>query len=548
MPPKNTSGESKQGLVITIVILVLMVIGLGIGTYYGFALQADITKQKTDAVASEAAKTKSRDWEHFKYLVLKSFMGYATKDELTELGTLWDKYNVNPPQLGAGEADKQAFDDLVRKFTNDLGWNQAQKIPQATLVDKLAELTKSSQDLQTQLDKTQTTDKATMDQLKADLEANRVKESKLVDDLAKAKAETLATQDQKSAAFVQASDTINKLTQENLQKQNEAKTSQEEAAKSVAKVSRERDDLKNTIEKIRPTNITVDYAKTQLPQGRIINLDPSLRFAYINLGSTDNIQPGLSFSVYPAGSNGKAQLYSTNAQGETSLNPPKARVEVVRIVQAHMSECKLYDDRPESVRDANPVQVGDLIYNPAWSPTMQEHIALAGLIDLTGEGRDNTQELIRDLGKQNIVVDEYLDLKDVQIKGPGMNYKTKYLVIGEVPTFDQGTPIQEGNPQADRKREILTKMTDIQTEATQKGIQRIKARDFLAMIGFRMPRSYTQPEFQNRSGVMEGGQGGTATPPATPGAAGGTPGGAGAAPGGAGATPAAGAGTPGGGR
>jgi hypothetical protein len=37
MPPKRAAAESKQGLVITLVLFILLTLGLGVATYYGFA-------------------------------------------------------------------------------------------------------------------------------------------------------------------------------------------------------------------------------------------------------------------------------------------------------------------------------------------------------------------------------------------------------------------------------------------------------------------------------------------------------------------------------
>ena len=47
---------------------------------------------------------------------------------------------------------------------------------------------------------------------------------------------------------------------------------------------------------------------------------------------------------------------------------------------------------------------------------MREHVAIIGLIDLMGDGKDNTAELVRNLTRQGIIVDAYLDLKDKTLK------------------------------------------------------------------------------------------------------------------------------------
>src|SRR5207245_9922475 len=101
----------------------------------------------------------------------------------------------------------------------------------------------------------------------------------------------------------------------------------------------------------------------------------------------------------------------------------------------------------------NPTQPKDVLVNPAWSPTMQQHVAVAGLIDFTGDGRDQMDEFMKTLTRQNIVVDAYLDLKDATLKGK-MDLKTDYLIMGDQPEFTANTTLREGDPRFDRKMEI----------------------------------------------------------------------------------------------
>ena len=39
----------------------------------------------------------------------------------------------------------------------------------------------------------------------------------------------------------------------------------------------------------------------------------------------------------------------------------------------------------------DPIIVNDALFNVAWSPSLKQHISVAGLIDLTGDGSDNTE-------------------------------------------------------------------------------------------------------------------------------------------------------------
>jgi hypothetical protein len=160
-------------------------------------------------------------------------------------------------------------------------------------------------------------------------------------------------------------------------------------------------------------------------------------------------------------------------------------VEVANVLGPHLSRARVTE-----LSDPNrePILTGDLLLNPTWSPNLKQHVAVAGLIDLTGDGTNDTAQLIRGLERQGIVVDEYLDLKDLKRKGPKMTSKTTFLILGDQPTFDEAQSINTGDVRTERKIEALKQIGAMQTEATQLGITVIPYRKFLAVIGYPTTR------------------------------------------------------------
>src|SRR5262249_22119001 len=118
----------------------------------------------------------------------------------------------------------------------------------------------------------------------------------------------------------------------------------------------------------------------------------------------------------------------------------------------------------------DPVLEGDLLFNPAWDASRRERVAIAGLIDLHGDGYDATQELIRGLERQGIMVDLYLDLKDQQIKGPGMTETTSYLILGESPQLVDPTGGKAIGKRDEKRVAIRDQITAMQDEARKKGV------------------------------------------------------------------------------
>ena len=182
-------------------------------------------------------------------------------------------------------------------------------------------------------------------------------------------------------------------------------------------------------------------------------------------------------------------MFSRGADGKRSSREPKGSLEIVEPISDHLSRAKITEVRNPS-RD--PILASDLLYNPAWSPNMREHVAIVGLIDLVGDGKDHTLEFVRNLTRQGVVVDAYLDLKEQTLKngegGPGkLTQSTSYLVQGESPQFVDSAAIDTAV--GERKMAIHAKLGEIDKQAESLGITKIPVRRFLALIGYKVPRS-----------------------------------------------------------
>src|SRR5262249_6631783 len=143
--------DSKQGLIITVVICVLLILGLGVATYYGFAGQQELEAKMKEAQKAKDSMSKIRDWERYKGLIYKAYGGLANEEELAELGGI---RGPNEAQRGQGEKDKAANDAAIQKLddrTNGLGWDETQRKPlntYAKLVDTLKNDLKAAREAQ----------------------------------------------------------------------------------------------------------------------------------------------------------------------------------------------------------------------------------------------------------------------------------------------------------------------------------------------------------------------------------------------------------------
>jgi hypothetical protein len=147
------------------------------------------------------------------------------------------------------------------------------------------------------------------------------------------------------------------------------------------------------------------------PDGAITEVDQRLGMVWINLGEADGLKRQVSFSVYSQDNNGVAK------------GNRKAAIEVVQVLGPHSAQARILEDQ---IKD--PIIRGDQIYTPLWQPGRPERFALAGLMDIDGDGksdRDMVRELIRMNGG---VIDAEIDEAGQQIGQ--LSYETRYVVLG----------------------------------------------------------------------------------------------------------------------
>jgi hypothetical protein len=464
--------DSKQGLIIALVVFVLLSIVLGVTTYFGFDGQQalrDKAKQSDDKLK---AMEKSRDWEAFQKLYLKDYVGQPfTAKEKDEFAASLQRYTSN--QLGDPDT-KPEFDTLYKLVQDKMGWDATTSAPKRTYLARVDELEKAVQQEKDLRKKADEANKVALDNARETLNSNQKSTDKLKEQLAQANKELAELNNKKSAEFM----TVTKQNQERDAEIDKAKKeiadAQDDKNKQEKKYSKLLQEKDNKIgqlnDQIKPPYL-LDYDK---PKGRIINVERGQPVVYINLGSADRVKPQLTFAIHGVGPNGKR------------VEQRKGTLEVTDVKQAHLSQARITEWTDAS---HDPIMQGDLLFNPVWNSSLRTHVAIAGVIDLTGEGTNDTADFIKGLERQDVVVDAWLDLKDLAIKGPGMTNKTTYLVLGDRPEF--GEIVGAGDRLSKDKEALIKKMSEMQDEGAKLGVTVVPYRRFLAVIGYPLPRVLT---------------------------------------------------------
>jgi hypothetical protein len=473
MPAKKGS-ESKQGLIISLVCFAVLAIVLGVTTYLGYAGWGDADKQKADADKAKSTAEGERDKYKFQTALLRHYIGYPPEanDPVQAMNSRFPHNAVSSD----GEIGK-----MVVALDESLGFDNNQNKPTRTFKDEVTRLRTEVDNYRSKYEESDRNLKKAQENYKTQIEtkAAEVDEWRKKHDAAQAANLRERTENDNALdAKLKVFGGMNE--QMNAQKQ-QLEASSENARKEKSKLTSQVTALTEANQKLKDKIAPPDPTRLSATKGHIVRLDARGDIAYIDIGSADNIRPGqpLTFSIFGAGRNGQAD------------QTRKGSLEVVGAISEHMSEAKITE-----VVDPgrNPIINGDLLINPAWNPQGHEHVAIAGRIDLTGDGRDNLDEFMTNLRKQGMIIDAYLDMNDLSVKGSGISVGTNYLILGSVPEFREGETNFRLDEAVDAKNrgvskvDTITKVADMQKDANDKGVTVVPLQKFVAMIGYRVPK------------------------------------------------------------
>ena len=207
-------------------------------------------------------------------------------------------------------------------------------------------------------------------------------------------------------------------------KVNDAQISRDAAQKALNAARKEVTDAVKQLRGNDPDHMV------DVPSGEITAVSLPTKTVWINRGHGDSLQQGIRFTVFAGESNNGA------------LAVKKGVVEVNRIVADHQAECRIIDDKLH-----DPILSGDKVFTPFWSPGQQNHFALAGVMDLDGDKRNQigvVVGLIRDYGG---VVDCWLD--EQGHRQGQITTSTQYLIEGD-PTDKASPEVKNNNAAIER--------------------------------------------------------------------------------------------------
>lgn len=220
------------------------------------------------------------------------------------------------------------------------------------------------------------------------------------------------------------------------------------------------------------------------PQGTVRNRIAG-GIVEIDIGSAARVRPGLTFTVLPSdfpekGRQSRIRTYRVpDERGiykDVERFVEKGTIEVIEVLSPTLSRARITSEA-DYIRDG--ISKGDLLYNAVWRKGAADHVALAGIFDINGDGTDDVVKVVRDLKEMGVIVDAYFDLAKRQWVG-AMNEQTRYLIVGRY-------PVQSAtDPNRDEKTVLIDAMSKAVEGARQKNVQSVNFRDFFPRTGYRV--------------------------------------------------------------
>jgi hypothetical protein len=420
------AGKENTALQIALIIFVLLTIVLSVTTYIYYDKFRTARDEKVAAVKKTEKADASRSEAEAKTTRLKELVGKGVADPVQGI---MDEFERHQQIYGATLPEDstkiypvmlEAQSDAIRKLQDQIVVYQEQ-------------IAREKANFEQQV--------ATIQQELAQVQVSFKNQASVIREVREEFVTARKTHEEQLASTSQQ---VREKQGEILAIRDEAKVRETELAEQL----REKADLVQQFkDEVKPYR---EY-KSEPPDGKIIRINQTKGTAYIDLGSADGLRRQTTFSVFP--------FDVTNALDRT----PKGTIEVIRIVDPHMAEARITYDSP-----TDPIVRGDKIVSPIFQKGRPERFAVAGFIDLTGNGRSDLPQLLTLIRQNGGVVDSYVDEEGNRqgLMSPG----TKFMISGERPD-DKSDP------------EILKGYRKMLDDAQKHGVGTMALDDFLDYIG-----------------------------------------------------------------
>lgn len=426
----------KQAVTIGFIIFfVLTSIGLGIGIYLIYQQWDENQAKVPDAVKKLKAKEDEIASVKKDVNTLKTLVGCPESMRRDYVFDIIDKdmekYAGPTSGLELEEGDK-VYAKIIAKMFSKI---QEQK---ATLAQRQAELEKLKV---VNLSREQSNDKA----LLSVIESSKKDQQTLLAAINSSSAQRAKINKAKEDIYAE----LDKMFKDNEDQFVEANNKIAKANESIKELNVIREDLQRVAKAKKNKSVN-------RPDGLILSYNPMTKVAVINLGSGNNLRNQQTFDVYPA-------------NATTSTTKPKGSLQVF---QVNFNQALCYADEFST---SDPITMGDKIFTKGWTPGDHVRYALCGILDLTGDGKNDVDRVLTYIQQHGDVCDAYLD-------GTAMHGKivaeTQFYVVGTAPDAEkypkEAAAYKEFVSQAKRYSIPAITLQDLMSRLETKELSKVK--------------------------------------------------------------------------
>lgn len=441
------ASRENQGFQIALIVFVMLTVLLSVTTFVFFNKFKDEQTKATAATSDAQKKDAERNQAQEDRKEVLQFVGVQPSDNQEAVKKTWEADMVIATTLlGANLPDEQksykkvieGLQSLVRKYAVEkqtMG-SDLQKA-QTSFAAKTAEYEKAKQDLTKEKDEKIAAYEAARKQIADELDQLNTSKTKMAEDIAAKEKDWAGKKQQYDDQIVKMNEKLGKM-----QTQIQLKT----------------EDY---------NKLEGEFNVNSQPEGKVVWVNSVDNLAYINLGSDDLLRKRITFSVYDPSTTDvtSAKAKDAGAPGKNaaivSSAKKKGTIEVIGITGPHMAECRIIEST-----NATPILRDDLIFTPLWRPAQQEHFALAGLLDVDGNGVNDRAKIHDIIHQHGGVIDAETDDQGM-LKG-AVTYSTRYLIKG-------------ANDKAGTKDSGYNQLT---SDAAALGVETVDLAKFLDMMGY----------------------------------------------------------------
>ena len=364
--------RENQGLFIAVILLVLLSVVLAVSTFFGFAGAQEAKDQRDSFQAQYLKASKESNGYQAQAGIYMAMLGVEDiavneietyesdlvasnlQDMINQTQRVKETWNADMAKLASGEG---GADRTYRKLVEDFSNAIADQHANTTVLTNTVKETKQKME-------TEITNK------------NKQLEEKDVQ-LAKAQEDLSSEQESHEKTRIELNQRLDD-TQSEYQKVNrELEDVESDLRNKEASFKRNLDAAKATIIKKESTITSLTAKETNVADGQVVSVAPRLGKVTLNLGYDDNLQLKQTFAIYDQSARKFKSGYG------------KAKIEVTRILDAHLAEGRI-----TSQNINNPILTKDWVVTSTWDPGYSVPIAIAGFIDLDGDGNSDLQRLI----------------------------------------------------------------------------------------------------------------------------------------------------------